>query len=692
MAILTVSSMIGVGGLDSAHAAGSHRATSAEAPATAASGVAYQEDAAHDGHVADPLFTAPLTKSWTASFGGAVWYPLIVGDEVFVDIAGSTEGGTSVEARSLTNGHLLWGPTAIGGLYNFGGLTYEDGRVFALNGNGDLWAFDAQTGAVDWSQQLPGQYSFTSSPTASGGTVYVGGAGSGGTLYAVSEASGDVEWTAQVVNGDSSAPAVDATGVYVSYACEQAYSFTTTGSLRWHHDTDCEGGGGRTDVLHDGRDYIRDDAGFTPAALSETDGTQKGSFVSSTAPAFSGSTMVTVSNGQLVAANVTTTTTLWRSAAIDYTVAPLVINGYVVGGTSDGAVRLLSEKSGKVEWTGSAGTEIAAPDEHNAVGVVGMTEAEGYLAVPADNNLTVFASQGLPKARITAGPSHGAFVRSTATFDFGNNLGKPASYLCTLDKHPATACQSPHTVKHLTSGPHTFSVAAVGQVDAPPTRDFVADRNAPAIALSAFGRPYIVGGWPEVNWTATDSGSGVASYQVRERTIDDHGQTRGWQLPTRLTGLVLPHTTVMALPGQTVCVSVRASDRVGNVSRWTDERCDTRLLDDRFLARSGSWSDGQSPTAYDQTLSHATQRGATLALRGVLAHQIAVRAIMCETCGSIRVSFAGTNETFSLKGTSGHSHLFTLPALEGRQLATLRIRVESTGQLVQIDAVGSAAI
>jgi outer membrane protein assembly factor BamB len=67
-----------------------------------------------------------------------------------------------------------------------------------------------------WARQLPGQYAFSSPPTAKDGVVYVSGAGSGGTLYAVDEASGTVLATQPVANGDDSSPALSADAVFVS--------------------------------------------------------------------------------------------------------------------------------------------------------------------------------------------------------------------------------------------------------------------------------------------------------------------------------------------------------------------------------------------------------------------------------------------------------------------------------------------
>ena len=82
-----------------------------------------------------------------------------------------------------------------------------------------MTAWDAATGARAWSRNLDGQYSFSSPPTAFGGSVCVGGAGSGGTVYAVDGATGALRWTASVENGDDSSPVVTDDAVYVSYAC-----------------------------------------------------------------------------------------------------------------------------------------------------------------------------------------------------------------------------------------------------------------------------------------------------------------------------------------------------------------------------------------------------------------------------------------------------------------------------------------
>ena len=189
--------------------------------------------------------------------------------------------------------------------------------------------------------------------------MYVGGAGSGGTLYAVSESAGNVVWTASVQNGDNSSPAVTAKGVYVSYACEQAYDFDpSSGALIWHHATGCEGGGGRTAVKHAGKLYVRDDAGMAPAILDGKSGAQLGTYAATAAPAFDGDMGFYLSGATLHGVNLQTNQIQWSYAGNgNLTSAPIVANGLVYLGAADGTISALPETGGAPVWS----TNVGAP-------------------------------------------------------------------------------------------------------------------------------------------------------------------------------------------------------------------------------------------------------------------------------------------------------------------------------------------
>ncbi len=277
----------------------------------AGSSVAYQVDIAHTGNQSASTLTPPLTQSWAVDLGGPVSYPLIVDGRVFVTIGNSDTYGTKIEALDLATGNAIWGPIDVSGTYFWSNAAYDAGRVYVVNFDGLLTAFDASTGATVWAQQMPGQYAFSSPPTAAGGMVFVGGAGSGGTIYAVDGATGHVLWTASVLNGDNSSPALSADAVYVNYACVQDYAFAPlTGALLWHHSGGCEGGGGDTPVLYQGRLWSRD----IPTGnliLDANTGNDIAAFSANSIPAFAGTRGFFLVGGALQALEIDTRSALW---------------------------------------------------------------------------------------------------------------------------------------------------------------------------------------------------------------------------------------------------------------------------------------------------------------------------------------------------------------------------------------------
>jgi outer membrane protein assembly factor BamB len=362
--------------------------------------VAYQINTGHSGRqTAGRLSTASLAKKWTVTLGGTggslagagdVSYPVIAGGRVFVTVEHTDTYGTTLYALNARTGATDWF-VGLAGTYGFSALAYDGRHVFALNYDGVLTAFVAATGHELWSVQMPGQYAFTAPPTAYDGIVYVSGAGVGGTVYAVSEANGILQWTGSVENGDKSSPAVDGSGAYVSYACNQDYRFRLAGSLVWHHATGCEGGGGSTAVLNGTFLYARG-AHDTPVILAKSSGKQVGTFASDTAPAFDSTNMYTLQSGNLVAVDPSGSPSRWAFGDGTFVTAPVVNNGVVYVGSSTGTVYGVSVKSHTKIWSATAGSAIVGPDEQNADVLVGMAIGGGLLVVPAANVLTAFGN------------------------------------------------------------------------------------------------------------------------------------------------------------------------------------------------------------------------------------------------------------------------------------------------------------
>jgi outer membrane protein assembly factor BamB len=367
--------------------------------AARARAVAYQIDEAHTGYTPATL-RPPLTRSWAVDLGGSVSYPLIAQGKVFVTVSDLSAYGTMLYALDAGSGATVWGPVELGGTYFWSNAAYEHGRVFAVNYDGLLRAFDAQTGVTLWSVQLPNQYAFSSPPTAGGGTVYVGGSGIGGTLYAVDEGNGSVRWTADVENGDNSSPALVGSTVYVSYACQQDYAFDRhSGALVWHYDTGCEGGGGKTPVVHDGFLYDRD-SGYPDSAsavLSAQSGSFLHPFAAGPAPAFAAHTgffltSVAGSPGVLEARSLPFGDALWTFAGDGgLSSAPIVTGRYVYVGSSSGMLYAVDRQSGQPVWSDDVGASILPPDEQNvSQPLTGLAASSGLLVVPASNLLVAY--------------------------------------------------------------------------------------------------------------------------------------------------------------------------------------------------------------------------------------------------------------------------------------------------------------
>ncbi|HEX9824092.1 MAG TPA: M23 family metallopeptidase [Actinomycetota bacterium] len=93
----------------------------------------------------------------------------------------------------------------------------------------------------------------------------------------------------------------------------------------------------------------------------------------------------------------------------------------------------------------------------------------------------------VPDTTITSGPS-GAVASGSATFEFASNEAT-ATFECSLDAAPFTACSSPATISGLAEGAHTFGVRAVdarGVRDPDPaSREWIVDLTPPETTITS---------------------------------------------------------------------------------------------------------------------------------------------------------------------------------------------------------------
>ena len=392
--------------------------------------VAYQLDPQHSGDLTDTTLTSSLTEAWSTTLSGPISYPLIADGVVYVTaVAGS---GTTLYAIDLGSGATLWSKS-LSTTSPWSGIAYDAGRVFALDYDGQLTAFDATTGTTDWTEALPGQTAFSSPPTAANGIVYTGGAGSGGTLYAVAENDGSLLWTQSVENGDNSSPAVDGGSVFVTYPGPEFYAFNaTTGASVWRYSSGDEGGGGRTPVVADGMVFARD---FTSSnvILDESAGTSDGTFAAGPAPAVGDGLALELSDGTLTAVNDHGTgSSAWTFTGDgDLDTAPLIVGSLVFIGSSSGNLYALNGADGSTAWSGDVGAAIPGPDEQNvSQPLTGLGAGEGTVVVPAGSTLVAYdnSASGVPvnatAPSVPGTPESGMQVAA----DVGVWSGLPMSY------------------------------------------------------------------------------------------------------------------------------------------------------------------------------------------------------------------------------------------------------------------------
>jgi outer membrane protein assembly factor BamB len=354
--------------------------------------VTYQITTEHNGCITtSPELLPPLVKKWSIDLGYTVSYPLIAEGKVFVTVGNIDSYCTKLYAINAETGEIAWGPVLIS-LAPWSGAAYGDGRIYVVDYNGEMMAFLADNGSKLWHIKLPVQYFFSSPPTFRNGIVYTGGAGFSGALYAVDAASGTVIWMQGVWNGDKSSPAVTDDGVYVTYAGGISYKFDpNNGSQIWMHDTGYSGSGGNTPVIYDGRLYSNDHyptfAGF---ALDTSTGAYRGGYDTQTTPAFYNGSGYVIYNGNLQRM-VSNLAIMWTSTLTELVTPPIIVNGVVYIGSSDGYLFAVDPDSGLPFWSDNVGATILAPDEQDVTSPVSaMGAGEGIIVVPASNLLVAY--------------------------------------------------------------------------------------------------------------------------------------------------------------------------------------------------------------------------------------------------------------------------------------------------------------
>jgi outer membrane protein assembly factor BamB len=367
----------------------------AAAKAAPTDAVTYQIDVAHSGRATLEGFTGRLAPLWTRNLGGAISYPVIADGYVYVTVAAGT--ATVLYALDPASGNTVW-QAAIAGQNPVSSLAYDAGRIFVLNMSGLVEAFDAKNGTQRWSTQLPGEWFFPWPPIATAKMVFIGGQGDAGEIYALSEKNGHLTWQSGIVR-DAGAPIAYGKLVAITGPCGEYYGFAArTGEWLWTDETLYSMGGGATPVFYRNHIYVRD-ACSGNTILTANSGKAKGTFSADVAPSFftlnGTDDMVALSGGTLSATPAGSDTPIWTFTGNGkLSTAPLLVDSYVVEGSSSGELYILNQTDGSTIASYNVGAAIPAPQEGSQnQPLTGLGAADGVLIVPAGSQLVAFAPE-----------------------------------------------------------------------------------------------------------------------------------------------------------------------------------------------------------------------------------------------------------------------------------------------------------
>jgi outer membrane protein assembly factor BamB len=339
---------------------------------------AYQIDPAHDGAIAlaSGSVSFPTSSTWQVNLGPGTPSNMVIADsKVFLTLG--TSAGSQLLALNQSNGGTAWGPAKIAGSAGVAaGVAFDDDQVFVAqdqstssSGGSTLYAYNADTGALNWSTALGG--ASPGAPTAADGYVYVIATGSA-TLYALNETTGAMAWQ-QSLSGASGTPAVTADGVYVAATTSGCFTIDfrpATGEVIWNTSNGtlyCPQGA--TPSVANQLVYSSNTSGI--AILdAETGDNSAGTLSYSLPAAFTGST-TSDSTAYFLQGPKLQALSLTDAAASDtgqwtftgdneLNTPPIVIDGeYVIAGSSVGNLYAVDATSGTSVWTQSLGNTVA---------------------------------------------------------------------------------------------------------------------------------------------------------------------------------------------------------------------------------------------------------------------------------------------------------------------------------------------
>jgi outer membrane protein assembly factor BamB len=303
------------------------------------------------------------------------------------DMTRSNPYETTLSVNNVKNLKLVWSYTPGAQIYS--SPAELNNVVYAGSYDGNLYAWNAQTGAKLWSFFTEvGSWIF-SSPAVANGVVYFSSVYPGvpGVIYAVTASTGKLLWSYPTFNGSYGTPTVANGVVYCGDYGGRLYALNaTTGAEVWIYDTGTQIASAPAVV--NGVVYVASE-NDSIYALDASTGAELWSFATGnqiqSSPAVTGGLVYFGSHdGNLYALNASTGAFEWSFNTGEVGEgSPAVANGVVFIGSLGGNVYGLDAKTGARIWTfTTAGPVSASPAVANGVVYISSdspTAADNFL-------------------------------------------------------------------------------------------------------------------------------------------------------------------------------------------------------------------------------------------------------------------------------------------------------------------------
>jgi hypothetical protein len=320
--------------------------------------------------------------------------------------------------------------------------------------------------------------------------------------------------------------------------------------------------------------------------------------------------------------------------------------------------------------------------------------------MPAGSTVYVTAwcvPASVPTVTITSGPP-AITAQTFAHFSFTGTdpVGYQLTYSCNLDG-TVSGCDSSTGTGYVPVGEGAhFFVVSVRNVDgeqASATYHWTVDTTAPTVTATAPAQPFTLASSATVSWTGQDNtgGTGVAYFQVRERTAAYSSGFTPWAYPSTWQALSPAATSVTAsglAQGGDYCFAVRAVDNAGNTSAWTTPRCTARPLDDRALSVGTGWARGTGSSYWNGTITTTSTHAATATRTGAELDRVGIVATRGPGMGTVAV-YIGAKQIGQISlaaASTSYQNLILLPRFS-YSAATVAVKVVSSGKPVQLDGL-----